>query len=145
VWFVKQGSLPCVEPNEEHTILLESPWKLAVAPTGNGGLFSALHSQNIVDRLSEEGVNYVQVCRICKWMHSWNFLLTKQFSLFVHSVFPWPYFYAHSVLLLRILTTTLFNNSLSEGSQLTLFYIIRNCLLNCGQSTTIDPFPKRSL
>lgn len=61
VWFVKQGSLPCVEPNEGHTILLESPWKLAIAPTGNGGLFSALHSQNIVDRLSEEGVKYVQV------------------------------------------------------------------------------------
>ncbi|KAG0567627.1 hypothetical protein KC19_7G149500 [Ceratodon purpureus] len=61
VWFVKQDSLPCVDLEEGHNILLESPWKLAVAPTGNGGLFSALHAQNIVDRLSEEGVRYVQV------------------------------------------------------------------------------------
>lgn len=61
VWFVKQDSLPCVDYKEGNAILLESPWKLAVAPTGNGGLFSALHAQNITDRLSEEGVQYVQV------------------------------------------------------------------------------------
>lgn len=64
VWFVKQDSLPCVDYKEGNAILLESPWKLAVAPTGNGGLFSALHAQNITDRLSEEGVQYVQVCWI---------------------------------------------------------------------------------
>jgi len=37
---VKQDSLPCVESNEGHRILLESSWKLVVAPTRNEGLFS---------------------------------------------------------------------------------------------------------
>lgn len=75
MWFVKQDSLPCVEQNEGK-VLLETPWKLAVAPTGNGGLFSALHSQDIIERLSEEGVQYVQV-HTC-----WNHYTSLLYSLF---------------------------------------------------------------
>lgn len=61
VWFFKQQSLPCVDRQEGHSILLESPWKVSLAPSGNGGLFSALHTQGCMERLSDEGVKYVQV------------------------------------------------------------------------------------
>lgn len=61
MWFFKQDSLPCVDCNKGHAILLESPWRVAVAPSGNGGLFSALHTQGCLGRLSEQGVRYIQV------------------------------------------------------------------------------------
>ncbi|BFI24597.1 16S rRNA processing protein RimM [Marchantia polymorpha subsp. ruderalis] len=64
VWFVKQDSMPCIDLDmieDRHRILLETPWKVAQAPGGNGGLFTALNAQGIIDRLAEEGVDYVQV------------------------------------------------------------------------------------
>ncbi|KAL3700076.1 hypothetical protein R1sor_018098 [Riccia sorocarpa] len=64
VWFVKQASLPCcsIETIEgQHRILLETPWKVAQAPNGNGGLFNSLSVQGTSDRLADLGVEYVQV------------------------------------------------------------------------------------
>ncbi|KAL2651794.1 hypothetical protein R1flu_019922 [Riccia fluitans] len=64
VWFLKQASLPCssMELTEgQHRILLETPWKVAQGPNGNGGLFNALSAQGTNDRLADLGVDYVQV------------------------------------------------------------------------------------
>ncbi|CAM6065061.1 unnamed protein product [Sphagnum tenellum] len=60
VWFVKQESLPCVSL-EGGAILMESPWRVAIAPSGNGGLFAALCAQGFLEKLSNLGVLYVQV------------------------------------------------------------------------------------
>ncbi|CAM6105139.1 unnamed protein product [Calypogeia fissa] len=64
VWFVKQDSMPCISlrsPEGQYDILMETPWKVAQAPNGNGGLFSALHVEGTIDRLMEEGIEYLQV------------------------------------------------------------------------------------
>ncbi len=63
VWFVKQESLPCVSL-EGGAILMESPWRVAIAPSGNGGLFAALCAQGFLEKLSNLGVLYVQVISI---------------------------------------------------------------------------------
>ena len=67
VWFLKQSSLPCVDLNEGHAMLMETPWKVAMAPAGNGALFSDLRAAGFIEKLSSQGVKYVQVfCfRVC--------------------------------------------------------------------------------
>lgn len=61
VWFLKQSSLPCVDLNEGHAMLMETPWKVAMAPAGNGALFSDLHAAGFIKKLSGQGIKYVQV------------------------------------------------------------------------------------
>lgn len=46
---------------EGHDILMETPWKVAMAPAGNGALFSDLCTAGIIEKLSEQGVKFVQV------------------------------------------------------------------------------------
>ncbi|XP_024373294.1 UDP-N-acetylglucosamine pyrophosphorylase isoform X2 [Physcomitrium patens] len=61
VWFLKQSSLPCVDLDEGHAMLMEAPWKVAMAPAGNGALFSDLRTAGFIKKLSSQGVKYVQV------------------------------------------------------------------------------------
>ncbi|CAM6009300.1 unnamed protein product [Sphagnum balticum] len=61
VWFMKQTSLPCVELEKGHAILMDNPWKVALAPAGNGSVFSDLAAAGIVERLADQGIQYVQV------------------------------------------------------------------------------------
>lgn len=61
VWFLKQSSLPCIDLNEGHAMLMETPWKIAMAPAGNGSLFADLNDAGVIDKLSHQGVKYVQV------------------------------------------------------------------------------------
>jgi UDP-N-acetylglucosamine/UDP-N-acetylgalactosamine diphosphorylase len=61
VWFLKQSSLPCVDLNEGHAMLMETPWKVAMAPAGNGALFSDLRAAGFIKKLSSQGIKYVQV------------------------------------------------------------------------------------
>jgi UDP-N-acetylglucosamine/UDP-N-acetylgalactosamine diphosphorylase len=67
VCFMKQTSLPCVELEKGHAILMDNPWKVALAPAGNGAVFSDLAAAGIVERLADQGIQYVQVC--CSHFH----------------------------------------------------------------------------
>jgi UDP-N-acetylglucosamine/UDP-N-acetylgalactosamine diphosphorylase len=42
-------------------MLMETPWKIAMAPAGNGSLFADLNNAGVIDKLSHQGVKYVQV------------------------------------------------------------------------------------
>jgi hypothetical protein len=60
ILFVKQGNMPCVSLDTGNPILLETPWKVARSPDGNGGVFEALHASGGIKWLQERGVEYVQ-------------------------------------------------------------------------------------
>lgn len=65
VWFLEEEKLPVVSSspleNEKHKILMKSPWEILQMPVGSGGVISLLSSHNILENLSEMGVEYIEV------------------------------------------------------------------------------------
>ncbi|KAJ1917528.1 UDP-N-acetylglucosamine pyrophosphorylase [Mycoemilia scoparia] len=57
VLLFNQGTLPCFD--FEGKIFLESPFRVAVAPDGNGGIYGALIKNNVISWLRERGVECV--------------------------------------------------------------------------------------
>ncbi|XP_042407255.1 UDP-N-acetylglucosamine diphosphorylase 2-like [Zingiber officinale] len=57
VKFFQQGTLPCV--STDGRFIMETPYKVAKAPDGNGGLYSALKSTKLLEDMSSRGVKYV--------------------------------------------------------------------------------------
>ncbi|KAH7679041.1 UDP-N-acetylglucosamine diphosphorylase protein [Dioscorea alata] len=55
--FFQQGTLPCV--SKDGKFIMETPYKVATAPDGNGGLFSALKSSKLLEDMAMRGVEYV--------------------------------------------------------------------------------------
>ena len=55
----EQNTIPCL--TFEGKMILDSPGKLARAPDGNGGLYAALTTHNIVKDMKKRGVEYVHV------------------------------------------------------------------------------------
>ncbi|KAI3969386.1 hypothetical protein MKX01_019947 [Papaver californicum] len=70
VWFLEEERLPVVsssmEEQNKHKILLKSPWEIPRSPVGSGGIFSLLSTHGIVGNLTENGVEYVQVCSLSR-------------------------------------------------------------------------------
>ncbi|KAM7505903.1 hypothetical protein LguiB_004807 [Lonicera macranthoides] len=68
VWFLEEEKIPVVSSSmEEQTknkILMKSPWEILQTPVGSGGVISLLSSHNIVESLSEVGVEYIEVCSV---------------------------------------------------------------------------------
>lgn len=50
-----------VEEQNKNKILMKSPWEILQTPVGSGGVISLLSSHNIVENLSELGVEYIEV------------------------------------------------------------------------------------
>ncbi|GJN36745.1 hypothetical protein PR202_gb25639 [Eleusine coracana subsp. coracana] len=56
VTFFQQGTLPCVSPDGR--FIMETPYKVARAPDGNGGVYAALKSKRLLDDMAARGVKY---------------------------------------------------------------------------------------
>ncbi|CAA7394299.1 unnamed protein product [Spirodela intermedia] len=57
VTFFQQGTLPCV--SKDGRFIMEAPCKVAKAPDGNGGVYSALKSVKLLEDMAARGVKYV--------------------------------------------------------------------------------------
>jgi len=59
VIFFTQGVLPCVD--EDMKILLETQARVAMAPDGNGGVFTALHKNGYLEEMAKRGIEHLHV------------------------------------------------------------------------------------
>eukprot|EP00246_Nothoceros_aenigmaticus_P005204 TRINITY_DN17094_c0_g1_i1.p1 TRINITY_DN17094_c0_g1~~TRINITY_DN17094_c0_g1_i1.p1 ORF type:complete len:482 (+),score=72.96 TRINITY_DN17094_c0_g1_i1:287-1732(+) len=57
VVFFQQGSLPCL--SKDGRVIMESPFKVARAPDGNGGIYTALKNSKSIETMTKSGVKYV--------------------------------------------------------------------------------------
>ncbi|KAJ0975911.1 hypothetical protein J5N97_017876 [Dioscorea zingiberensis] len=57
VTFFQQGTIPCV--SRDGRFIMETSYKVAKAPDGNGGLYSALKSSKLLEDMAMKGVKYV--------------------------------------------------------------------------------------
>lgn len=57
--FVQQGTLPCV--SKDGKFIMETPYRVAKAPDGNGGVYSALKYSNLLEDMSVKGIKYLDV------------------------------------------------------------------------------------
>jgi UDP-N-acetylglucosamine/UDP-N-acetylgalactosamine diphosphorylase len=57
VQIFEQGVLPCI--SNEGKILLESKGKVAVAPDGNGGIYQALVTSNVMSDMRKRGIQHI--------------------------------------------------------------------------------------
>lgn len=57
VVFFSQGMLPAL--HEDGRVIVETPGKIALAPDGNGGLYTALRSAKVLDDMASHGVEAV--------------------------------------------------------------------------------------
>ncbi|EXC23126.1 putative UDP-N-acetylglucosamine pyrophosphorylase [Morus notabilis] len=57
VTFFQQGTIPCV--SKDGRFIMESPFGVAKAPDGNGGVYSALKTSKLLEDMSMRGVKYL--------------------------------------------------------------------------------------
>ncbi|KAF4381308.1 hypothetical protein CsatB_001238 [Cannabis sativa] len=57
VTFFQQGTIPCV--SKDGRFIMETPYKVAKAPDGNGGVYTALKSSKLLEDMSMRGIKYV--------------------------------------------------------------------------------------
>ncbi|THG19647.1 hypothetical protein TEA_019068 [Camellia sinensis var. sinensis] len=57
ITFFQQGTIPCV--SKDGRIIMESPYKVAKAPDGNGGVYSALKYSRLLEDMATRGVKYL--------------------------------------------------------------------------------------
>lgn len=68
VWFLEEEMLPIInssmEEGKKHKILMKSPWEILQSPVGSGGVISLFSSKDILDNISEMGVEYVEIFNV---------------------------------------------------------------------------------
>ncbi|TQD98386.1 hypothetical protein C1H46_015987, partial [Malus baccata] len=57
VTFFQQGTIPCV--SKDGRFIMETPYRVAKAPDGNGGVYSALKSSRLLEDMATRGIKYV--------------------------------------------------------------------------------------
>ncbi|XP_031397556.1 UDP-N-acetylglucosamine diphosphorylase 1 isoform X2 [Punica granatum] len=57
ITFFQQGTIPCV--SKDGRFIMETPVKVAKAPDGNGGVYSALKSKRLLEDMAARGVKYI--------------------------------------------------------------------------------------
>ncbi|KAA8544737.1 hypothetical protein F0562_019559 [Nyssa sinensis] len=57
VTFFQQGTIPCV--SKDGRFIMETPHRVAKAPDGNGGVYTALKSSRLLEDMSVRGVRYL--------------------------------------------------------------------------------------
>uniref|UniRef100_A0A2N9IW48 UDP-N-acetylglucosamine diphosphorylase n=1 Tax=Fagus sylvatica TaxID=28930 RepID=A0A2N9IW48_FAGSY len=57
VTFFQQGTIPCV--SKDSRLIMETPYRVAKAPDGNGGVYSALKSSRLLEDMAVRGIKYV--------------------------------------------------------------------------------------
>ncbi|CAL0306075.1 unnamed protein product [Lupinus luteus] len=57
VTFFQQGTIPCVSKDGRY--IMETPWSVAKAPDGNGGVYSALKSTKLLEDMASKGIKYI--------------------------------------------------------------------------------------
>lgn len=65
---MEEEKLPVVsnslDDDKKHKILMKSPWEILQSPVGSGGVISLLSSHDILENLSQMGVEYLEVRHI---------------------------------------------------------------------------------
>ncbi|BFI11222.1 UDP-N-acetylglucosamine/UDP-N-acetylgalactosamine diphosphorylase [Marchantia polymorpha subsp. ruderalis] len=59
VMFFQQGTLPCI--SKDGRFIMSNPYKMAMAPDGNGGVYAALKSSRCLEDMARRGIKYVDV------------------------------------------------------------------------------------
>lgn len=57
VTFFQQGTIPCV--SKDGRLIMETSYRVAKAPDGNGGVYSALKSSRLLEDMATRGIKYV--------------------------------------------------------------------------------------
>ncbi|XVF00478.1 hypothetical protein REPUB_Repub04eG0004400 [Reevesia pubescens] len=57
VTFFQQGTIPCISKDGRY--IMETPFKVAKSPDGNGGVYSALKSSRLLDDMAMRGIKYI--------------------------------------------------------------------------------------
>ncbi|KAH1250482.1 UDP-N-acetylglucosamine diphosphorylase 1 [Glycine soja] len=53
----QQGTIPCV--SKDGRFIMETPYRVAKAPDGNGGVYSALKSTKLLEDMASKGIKYI--------------------------------------------------------------------------------------
>lgn len=66
IWFLEEERLPVVsnvvDEQNKYKILMKSPWEILQSPVGSGGIINLLSSPNVLERLTELGMEYIEIC-----------------------------------------------------------------------------------
>ncbi|KAA3482138.1 UDP-N-acetylglucosamine diphosphorylase 2-like [Gossypium australe] len=57
VTFFQQGTIPCISKDGRY--VMETPFKVAKSPDGNGGVYTALKSSRLLEDMATRGIKYV--------------------------------------------------------------------------------------
>ncbi|OWM87101.1 hypothetical protein CDL15_Pgr027036 [Punica granatum] len=57
VTFFQQGTMPCI--SKDGRFIMETPYRVAKAPDGNGGVYSALRSSKLLEDMAARGIKYI--------------------------------------------------------------------------------------
>lgn len=57
VTFFQQGTIPCI--SKDGRFIMETPFKVAKAPDGNGGVYIALKSSRLLEDMAARGIKYI--------------------------------------------------------------------------------------